>query len=208
MGLLLQRDIDSYRINMMLTLSAIPSFHSFIRAVLLTSLLMTGSAYAVVAPETIDYDGQTYTLSFKNVAADGKTALYEYTLPNETVRNWTQLMTINYRRGVMGTANDWAVSMKQVMDREKPVPHYDLSIEGTQGFAMIIYEPIPSSNMYEANVHRSFTSTCEGIVVLQYARRYPNDGPSAAQQTLVRAAADLKQQLTKLSAYNWTPECR
>lgn len=192
---------------MMLTLSAIPSFHSFIRAALLASLLMTGSAYAVVAPETIDYDGQTYTLTFKNVTPDGAAAIYEYTLPNETVNNWTQLMTINYRRGVTASPYEWAVSMKKMMDQAKPVPHYDLSVDGTQGFAVMIYEPTPTYNVFEANVHRSFTSTCDGIVVLQYARRYSNDVPSAAQQTLVRAATDIKQQLTKLTAYKWMPAC-
>jgi hypothetical protein len=169
------------------------------------------AAQTLVAPASLQYDGQDYVLAFKQVAPDGSAALYEYTASGETVNNWTRLVSLNFQKGIQPTPLQWATAMKQSLDASKPVPHYSVSIEKSFGYAQVIYVPDNRIPSYEANVHKAFTKdACGGVVVLQYAEKHPKgDDESAAglRQTLSGIAAKSKQDLAYVSQYAWTPSC-
>jgi hypothetical protein len=186
-------------------------FILFAQALCLSLFANAAAAQTLVAPASLQYDGQEYVLAFKQVAPDGSAALYEYTASGETVDNWTRLVSLNFQQGIKSTPLQWATAMKKTMDASKPVPHYSLSMDKSFGYAQVIYVPDSRIASYEANVHKAFTEeACGGIVVLQYAEKHPKgDDESAAglRQTLSGIAAKSKQDLAYISQYAWTPSC-
>lgn len=182
------------------------------RAVLVSLAMCASATAATLSPPTaITYDGLDYKLSYQQVQPEGEAGIYEYTTGGETVDNWTRMITVVYRRGIIVTPKQWAAALKQQMDQTKPVPHYMVSQENDHGYAQIIYEPAKEDNNYESNVHKSYTKdACGGIVVWQYAHRYaPGADTTEAgiKATLQHIAQDNQADLAKVKALSWVPAC-
>ena len=163
-------------------------------------------------PSALSYDGHDYQLAFQQVTEDGRAGLFEYTTGGETVDNWTRLVTINYHKGIKVTPYQWGVAMQRRLDSRAPVPHYNVSMQGTIGYAQIIFVPDATNTMYEANVHKAFTQdACDGVVALQYAMKYPQGADTSAagvRQTLTGIVANSKKDLAYITDYSWSPTCK
>lgn len=188
---------------------------TFLRSMAFCGLLCASGAtmaQTLDAPASFKYDGRTYTLAFKNVSSNGRAALYEYTTAGETVDNWTRLITINYHKGISATPYQWGVAMQRRLDKRVPVPHYNVSMQDSIGYAQIIFLPDETNTMFEANVHKAFTqNACDGVVALQYAMKYPQGADTSAAgvlQTLTGIVANNKKDLAYITDYPWLPTCK
>jgi hypothetical protein len=173
-----------------------------------------GFAQAFEAPAEIDYGGKLYKQASKQEKG-GYGGLYEYTTDNETVDNWTRLITLHYRQGNVGGPIAWANAMKAAMDKETPKPNYSLEASGGHGYAEIIYEPDAKNADYELNVTKTFhLPACNGLVGLQYAIKRSKATPPAEanpkefdHQQLLQFARQTHDMKAALQAFAWTPKC-
>ncbi|WP_454254203.1 hypothetical protein [Pseudomonas sp. Marseille-Q8238] len=175
-------------------------------AVLATAL----HAQPFSAPEQIVHAGKTYKLAYTASQPDGR-ALYEYTTDDESIENWSSLVTLNYAQSRVTVPLKWIESLKASLDRETPKPHYSLYIAGTNGFAKIIYEPDAKNPFYESDVHKSFhIKACDGLLVYQFARKYPQsaDQSDAGKQAALKQVAEENHQFSSaLEKSDWLPAC-
>lgn len=162
-------------------------------------------------PEKITYSGKTYSLAYKNLAPNGQ-ATFEYTTNNESVENWSSLVTLNYAKSLVTTPLKWAEAVQTALDRENPKPNYSLYTKENNGYARIIYEPDQRNPVYESNVHKSFhVESCGGTLVFQFAKKYPPSTDQSTEgklSTLKKIANENSQMADEMEKSEWLPNCR
>jgi hypothetical protein len=152
-----------------------------------------------VGPEQMTQAGRVFTLAFQQ--KNSSRAIYEYTENNQTVKNWTTLVTLNYTSQPGIDARAWASATRTGLERNRPKPHYDLYLKGRNAYARLIFEPDAANPDYEANVQKSFHLPDCGTVVLQYAIKFPKTTELSAIKTETdKMAADMEQD-------GWQPVC-
>jgi len=161
-------------------------------------------------PEKLTHAGKTYSLAFKNIAPNGQ-SIFEYTTNNESIEQWTTLVTINYAKGVTTQPLKWLESIKYALDHESPKPNYDLFVKENNGYARVIYEPTPNYSTYESNVQKSFhIDKCDGLVVYQFAQKYPqstNKSDEGKLETLRSIAIENTTFAGEIDKSGWSPIC-
>ena len=167
-------------------------------------------AQQFLPPEKITYSSKTYSLAYKNTSPVGR-AIFEYTTNNESIENWTTLVTLNYSKSLATTPLKWAEAVQATLDREKPKPHYSIYTKGNNGYSKIIYEPDLKNPVYESNVHKSFhLDACGGILVFQFAQKYPvgaDQSDSGKLSTLTSIANENARFAKELEKSEWLPTC-
>jgi len=186
-----------------------------LRATVVSLAMGALTACALVSPQTrftppqhIVHEGITYTLAFQQAAPNAQ-VLSEYTHNGESVENWSTLITLNYFPGQLVTPRQLLQSLKQTLETEQPVPHFLLTILGEHGYTRTIREPTATHPWFEMDVHKSFhRRACAGLVVYQYAVKYPPPGPGEDKQALLEKIRDENQQVADaMKQSDWQPDC-
>ena len=179
--------------------------------VLASAIWTTGLAHAETtfhAPQEITHEGEHYKLASQSTAQNGM-GTFEYTTNNESVKAWSKLVTLNYMPKMTRTPLEWLQATTAALRRQTPVPHFNMYILKEHGYARIIYEPTARFPQFESNVQKSFHQpACAGLVVYQYAVKYPPLAEGAdKKETLLKIAEDNKQAADAMDNNGWQPDC-
>lgn len=165
-------------------------------------------ARTYTAPKTMELFGKDYALAFQN--ENQNLALYEYTAENESVENWSSLITIKYYKFKMDP-KQFLTATKDGLNKLSPKPYYSLYQQGDNGYALLIFEPSREHLHFEADVQKSFhISNCDGTIELQYGIRKPvfkDQSDEEYKQTLQELYQKLKLDAEKMAQKQWTPNC-
>jgi hypothetical protein len=160
-------------------------------------------------PKSMELFGKQYILAFQNENAN--TALYEYTTDNESVNNWSHLVTLQYYKRKLEPLQ-FIAAIKTGLNNSKPIPHYSLYQQGEHGYALIIFEPSNEHLHFEADIQKSFHSTeCEGTLVLQYGVRtaaFQQLSPEDKTRILKEVYRQLKLDAEQIAQNKWVPTCK
>lgn len=158
-------------------------------------------------PETFDFDGQKYKLAHQQSA--GNKSRFEYTVANENIQNWQQLITLDYSKNTKLTPEQWKAAQMQSLKQQGAYQNVVFATEGQVSYFSVTYLPVdtklpnPMLSMYEVNVQKSFFQ-CTDFISLAAAQRF-----SATTKNL---ASVLKQTTDKLKLElqqnTWQPNCR
>lgn len=176
----------------------------------LTASSTVGFAQQFAPPNHVTFAGKTYNLAYKNALPDGK-AIFEYTSDNESVENWSSLVTITYSKSLVISPAKWGEAMKASLDNRKPKPHYSLYTKENNSYARVIYEPDSKDPTYESNIQKSYhIEACGGLVVYQFAQKYQSGSDQSAEGRLstLKTIADANTLATELiEKSDWRPSC-
>lgn len=168
-------------------------------AIIVTLSAASAMADVYVGPEQMTQAGRVFKLAFQQ--KNSNRAIYEYTENNETAKNWSTLVTLNYTAQSNIDARAWANATKTSLDRIKPKPHYDIYLKGDTAYARMIFAPDAANPDYEANMQKSFHLAGCGTVVLQYAMKFSKTTELSAIKTETdKMAAQMEQDA-------WQPVC-
>lgn len=160
-------------------------------------------------PKEIKYMDKTYKLAFEN--KNNTIETYEYTTDNESVNNWTSLLTIKYNKNVDILPIAHSLALKKQLDKEG-VKDYFLYLKDNHSFAKIIYKPNMQYPTYESNVFKSFhIKECKGMINFQFAKQYmPNKNKTSEEK--YQELKNIANENTIMSDYieknSYIPECR
>lgn len=165
-------------------------------------------AQPYTAPKIMELFGKQYTLAYQN--ENENLSWYEYTANNESVENWSSLITIKYYKFKMDP-KQFLTATKDGLNKLSPKPHYSLYEQGDNGYALLIFEPSREHLHFEADVQKSFhISNCDGTIELQYGIRKPvfkDQSDEEYKQTLQELYQKLELDAEKMGQNQWTPSC-
>ena len=162
---------------------------------------LIAAALTFAAPEQMAQAGHVYKQAYQQKANNGR-AIYEYTDNNESVQNWTRLVTLNYTPQLRVDAQTWANATRKALDANPAKPAHQLDVKGANAYAQMVFEPDAANPEYEANVQKSFHVADCGTVILQYAVKYPKGSDlTTIQAENARIAVQLEQD-------TWQPACQ
>jgi hypothetical protein len=161
------------------------------------------------APKSIDMFGKQYNLAFQN--ENNALAFYEYTANNESVENWSHLITLQFYKQKIDS-QQYVTAMKASLEHKSPKPHYTLYQDAGHGYALLIFEPSREHLNFEADVQKTFNPTeCDGTVLLQYGTR-TSVLQEVSSEEKNKMIEDISQQLkstaAQLAENRWTPDCK
>jgi hypothetical protein len=160
-------------------------------------------------PKEIQYMNKTYKLAFENKNNNIET--YEYTTNNESINNWTSLLTIKYNKNIDITPIIHSLALKKQLDKEG-IKDYSLYLKDNHSFAKIIYEPNNNYSTYESDVFKSFhLKECNGLVNFQFAKQYQAKKDLSKDEKYLELK-NIVNENTIMSDYmgknNYIPECK
>lgn len=161
-------------------------------------------------PERLLRAGKVYLLKYQTVDTRG-VVQYDYTTNDEAVENWTTLVRIRYNRRNLNDLSKWIIFMDNSLERTVPKPTYSVYVSGEHGFARYVLDPIPSSPMYESNVHKTYyKNACGGFLTYQYSIKYPpaEDQSDAGRSTKLKAIVGENEAIASdIEEEAWIPTC-
>lgn len=169
-------------------------------AAVLTLSPFIAFAGQLLAPEEITHDRRTYKLAFHNKA--GNQEIFEYTTNGEPVEAWTSLITLHYAGLPNVTGGQWVRSMKQVLGSNKPKPFYEAKESKGTYFTRAVMMPSAMFPHYESNVQRAYISTCDGLVIYQYAVK------ADAAKDKKAVIAENEALAEGVIGMDWQPQCQ
>jgi hypothetical protein len=165
------------------------------RTPLIALCLVAATMLARADDTTVAFDGQTYRLDYQDAAkqpngqpGDG---LAEFTLPGETVKDWTKLFAFY----LFPQAGDDPVAMAELMGKAtketNPDANFQVIKEPKSGDAIIDFLTwAPGSDVLEFNVFRYTRAEYgPGLVAMQYAQRFKLGDMSVEQFRALRGHA-------------------
>lgn len=158
------------------------------------------------APQNLSFAGTNYQRIFQN--SDVTKSTYEYTTNNETVNNWSRLLTIHYlKNSNLSPAQYYTLQLNQLQKAGFNQDPQFTSLKDAHYFS-VVYLPsdLKSKNLmastYEVNVQKIF-STCNTLVTLAAAERLKPD--TVQLKTALQKTRD--KLITQLTADPWKPTC-
>ncbi len=143
----------------------------------LGSMLFLASVTCVLAEApTIDFSGQTYHLDYQDRAKqrDGNSGngVAEFTLPGETVNNWTKLFAFHSYPEVPPNPALAAETLGKTVKEANKDANFALT-DGENGEAIVDFLTwAPDSDVMEFNVFKyAKAADGQGLIALQYAQR-------------------------------------
>ena len=132
-------------------------------------------------PADVAFDGQSYQPTFENAerGPDGTGHPFvEFTLPGETVENWTKLFAYHDFADLEVTPDQAAAALGDVVkEQNKDANFVIMDVPGGEEEIIDFLTWTPGSNVMEFNVFKYVRAReGNGLIALQYAQRFnPND---------------------------------
>ncbi|NHB56771.1 hypothetical protein G9F32_01785 [Acinetobacter sp. 194] len=171
-----------------------------------TKPVPTQSTAQFEAPKNFTFSDSNYQLIFQN--SDTIKATYEYTTHNETVNNWSKLLTIHALKNSKLSAQQYANLQMNQLQKAGFNQNPQLSSQHDAIYLSVTYLPtdLKSKNLmastYEVNVQKIFAQ-CKPLITLSIAERLPAD--KASLETTLQKTRDTL--MTQLAANPWKPFC-
>lgn len=171
------------------------------------ALVLQTGVYAqnMLMPETIELFGDTYSAAYKP-----RDTFREFTTNNESVQNWTKLVTL-----IASNTKTDATRYNAAFEKSLPmkeVAKYTYESDQEQGYFLVIYKPTRQYKYYEAMLGKSFhIPECEGDVVLQYAFKkvaLEAISPEEDKKNVEDLMNQLQSYKTILQKQSWKPTCK
>jgi hypothetical protein len=155
------------------------------RAALGSALLLASVTCGLAETPIIDFSGQTYHLGYQDRAklpngrlGDG---VAEFTLPGETVDDWTKLFAFHAYPEAGDDPALAAAALGKVVKAVNKDANFTLTADPKTGEAIIDFLTwAPGSDVMEFNVFKYAAANGEGLVALQYAQHIKTDDMDVA----------------------------
>lgn len=146
------------------------------RAAIMFFILLTSVSMARAEPLTVDFGGQHYTLNFEDQAKlpDGRPGdgIAEFTLPGETVDNWTKLFAYHAYPEAGDDPTLAVQTLGKLVKENNKDANYALIENEKTGEAIIDFLTwAPDSDIMEFNVFKyARAENGPGLIALQFAQ--------------------------------------
>ncbi len=165
------------------------------RTPLIALFLVAATMLARADDTTVAFDGQTYRLDYQDAAKQPNgqqgDSLAEFTLPGETVKDWTKLFAFYLFPQAGNDPVVMAEEMGKATKETNPDANFKVIKETKTGDAIIDFLTWPpDSDVMEFNVFRYTRAEYgPGLVAMQYAQRFKLGDMSVDQFRALRAHA-------------------
>ena len=184
-----------------------------LRYLLLTCLFfVVPNIYAqdLIAPKELVQFGKIYRLAFQSKTPN-VSSVNEYTTDNESINNWTRLVTINFNKSPNYSLLDFLTSHQKILKAYRPEPHFSLYVKNGYAYSQIIFEPEKNNLFYELNIQKAvYYKKCGGMVSFQYAIKIPSENPKNHEEHQLFLKELLKrtnEMSDEMQSSDWMPMC-
>jgi hypothetical protein len=151
-------------------------------------------------PPQLTHAGTLYTRIYQKALNKGL-VIYQYTSGQETLKNWTSMLTLAYWKGHKFNTTRWLAALDDRLSHSSA--QYELYQRQGHGYARIIYLPDDHNPNFEAAIFKGFEQAgCDDLVAYQFSMRQPaNTDPQRVEQQILQAASELESS-------DWAPVCQ
>jgi len=151
-------------------------------------------------PPQLVHANTVYTLIYQKTLNKGL-VIYQYSHAQETLKNWTTMLTLAYWKGRHFNTERWLAALDQQLAHSSA--QYELYQRNGHGYARIIYLPDKNNPGFESAVFKGFEpGNCTDLVAYQFSMRHtPETDSGLVEQSVLQAATELENN-------NWEPRCQ
>lgn len=163
------------------------------RLVTVVASLLASTAVALAETPTVEFDGDTFSLAYEDQAQqeDGQpgNALAEFTLPGETVEDWSKLFAFHSFPTMGGDPLAAVEAVGKVVKETNNDANYAIVEDKAKGEAIIDFLTwAPESDVMEFNVFKyARAADGSGLVAMQYAQHIKLGEMSVEDMRALRA---------------------
>ena len=147
-----------------------------------------------IIPKKISLFSRDYKLSLKQNI--NKYRVYEYLQNDETIKNWTSIVSLSYLKGINFDQNKWKTF------REKSLKTKQIKTIGNNTIVNDFFEIEASPSFYTVYVEKSIhKKACNGISLMKYEKKYQK---KPSEKTIKNTSKAIEKALL---ANTWLPDC-